>query len=174
IERYMASDDPDFETKAADIIGLYMNPPRHAAVVFVWMKRRQFKLWIVWTPSFLFLQVEPNGTDSSTTVMEPSRSTRRSIRQQVKFSARQRHGIPAKNLWRFLLISLIISASIERSTSLPTTSRLTRRSAFATFCTRIPTFTSTTRPPTRHGSTRSKTGFRRSSEMSLPAESLHL
>ncbi len=30
--RYMASPDPDFETKAADIIGLYLNPPRHAAV----------------------------------------------------------------------------------------------------------------------------------------------
>jgi transposase len=30
--RYMASTDPDFETKAADIIGLYLNPPRHAAV----------------------------------------------------------------------------------------------------------------------------------------------
>ena len=32
LERYMASDDPDFETKAADIIGLYLNPPDHAAV----------------------------------------------------------------------------------------------------------------------------------------------
>lgn len=32
LERYMASDDPDFESKAADIIGLYLNPPRHAAV----------------------------------------------------------------------------------------------------------------------------------------------
>jgi transposase len=32
LERYMASDDPDFETKAADIIGLYLHPPRHAAV----------------------------------------------------------------------------------------------------------------------------------------------
>lgn len=30
--RYMASPDPDFETKAADIIGLYLNPPQHAAV----------------------------------------------------------------------------------------------------------------------------------------------
>lgn len=28
----MASDDPDFERKAADIIGLYLNPPQHAAV----------------------------------------------------------------------------------------------------------------------------------------------
>ena len=35
LERYMASDDPDFETKAADIIGLYLHPPQHAAVFCV-------------------------------------------------------------------------------------------------------------------------------------------
>ncbi len=35
LERYMASNDPEFETKAADIIGLYMNPPQHAAVFCV-------------------------------------------------------------------------------------------------------------------------------------------
>src|SRR5271155_1739594 len=35
IERYMASDDPDFETKAADIIALSINPPQHAAVFCV-------------------------------------------------------------------------------------------------------------------------------------------
>jgi transposase len=35
LQRYMASDDPHFETKAADIIGLYLNPPRHAAVFCV-------------------------------------------------------------------------------------------------------------------------------------------
>jgi transposase len=35
LERYMASDDPDFENKAADIIGLYLNPPQHAAVFCV-------------------------------------------------------------------------------------------------------------------------------------------
>lgn len=34
-ERYKASQDPDFEAKAADIIGLYMNPPQHAAVFCV-------------------------------------------------------------------------------------------------------------------------------------------
>src|ERR1700689_5213186 len=28
LERYMASDDPDFETKAADVIGLYLAPPQ--------------------------------------------------------------------------------------------------------------------------------------------------
>ena len=35
LERYMASNDPDFETKAADIIGLYLTPPAHAAVFCV-------------------------------------------------------------------------------------------------------------------------------------------
>ena len=35
IERYMASNDPDFEKKAADIIGLYINPPAHAAIFCV-------------------------------------------------------------------------------------------------------------------------------------------
>jgi transposase len=32
---YLASNDPDFETKAADVIGLYLNPPAHAAVFCV-------------------------------------------------------------------------------------------------------------------------------------------
>jgi len=32
IERYMRSTDPQFETKAADVIGLYVHPPQHAAV----------------------------------------------------------------------------------------------------------------------------------------------
>ena len=35
LDRYMASNDPLFEQKAADIIGLYMNPPQHAAVFCV-------------------------------------------------------------------------------------------------------------------------------------------
>jgi len=35
LDRYMASNDPHFEKKAADIIGLYLNPPQHAAVFCV-------------------------------------------------------------------------------------------------------------------------------------------
>lgn len=35
LERYLASDDPEFERKAADVIGLYLNPPQHAAVFCV-------------------------------------------------------------------------------------------------------------------------------------------
>jgi transposase len=35
LDGYMTSDDPDFEKKAADIIGLYLHPPQHAAVFCV-------------------------------------------------------------------------------------------------------------------------------------------
>src|SRR5580658_3972436 len=35
LEGYLASNDPDFERKAADIIGLYLHPPQHAAVFCV-------------------------------------------------------------------------------------------------------------------------------------------
>ena len=35
LEHYVASPDPDFEQKAADIIGLYLNPPAHAVVLCV-------------------------------------------------------------------------------------------------------------------------------------------
>jgi len=35
LDRYMTSDDPQFEQKAAQIIGLYLNPPQHAAVFCV-------------------------------------------------------------------------------------------------------------------------------------------
>jgi len=35
LRRYLASDDPQFETKAADILGLYLKPPANAAVFCV-------------------------------------------------------------------------------------------------------------------------------------------
>lgn len=35
LDRYMAANDPDFEQKAPDIIGLYLNLPAHAAVFCV-------------------------------------------------------------------------------------------------------------------------------------------
>jgi hypothetical protein len=35
LERYLASNDPDFEKKAAAIIGLYLKPPQNAAVFCV-------------------------------------------------------------------------------------------------------------------------------------------
>lgn len=35
LHKHMVSNDPDFESKAADVIGLYLNPPAHAAVFCV-------------------------------------------------------------------------------------------------------------------------------------------
>jgi hypothetical protein len=35
LERYLRSTDPHFEEKAAEIIGLYLDPPQHAAVFCV-------------------------------------------------------------------------------------------------------------------------------------------
>jgi transposase len=35
LDTHMVSNDPDFESKAADVIGLYLNPPVHAAVFCV-------------------------------------------------------------------------------------------------------------------------------------------
>jgi transposase len=35
MERYMASNDPQFEEKAADVLGLYLHPPQHALVLCV-------------------------------------------------------------------------------------------------------------------------------------------
>ena len=35
LERHMVYNDPDFETKAADVIGLYLNPPKRAVVFCV-------------------------------------------------------------------------------------------------------------------------------------------
>ena len=35
LERYVASTDPEFERKAADVIGLYLDPPEHAVVLSV-------------------------------------------------------------------------------------------------------------------------------------------
>src|SRR5512144_1586870 len=35
LEGYLASNDPEFEAKATDVIGLYLNPPQHAAVFSV-------------------------------------------------------------------------------------------------------------------------------------------
>src|SRR6516225_2832163 len=48
LERYMASDDPEFERKAADVIGLYLNPPQHAAVFCVDEKTASGELRMSW------------------------------------------------------------------------------------------------------------------------------
>ena len=72
LERYMASTDPEFEAKAADIIGLYVRPPQHAAV-FVSMRNQPFKLWTAWIPSCRCHPAGLNATALSITDMAPYR-----------------------------------------------------------------------------------------------------
>ena len=44
LESYMASNGPEFETKAADILGLYLGPPRlRALIVCARMGRKEFR-----------------------------------------------------------------------------------------------------------------------------------
>jgi hypothetical protein len=47
-ERFVLSDDPDFEQKAAKVIGLYLNRPNMQRCLQP-TKRRPFKRWIGWT-----------------------------------------------------------------------------------------------------------------------------
>ncbi len=79
LERYMASNDPDFESKAADILGLYLHPPQHAAVCFASMKRRPFRLWIGSTRCYRCRRGERNGMASNTTATARFRSMRPSM-----------------------------------------------------------------------------------------------
>ena len=49
-QRYMLSDDPQFEEKAADVIGRYLNPPQHAVVFAADEKAAIQALDSRWTP----------------------------------------------------------------------------------------------------------------------------
>jgi transposase len=100
LERYMASDDPDFERKAADIIGLYLSPPQHAACS-VSMRSRRFRLWIGWTPFCRCPPVASNVMGSNTTGTERFLFTPRSMYEQERFRARLRHAIPARSSLAF-------------------------------------------------------------------------
>jgi len=73
LERYLASDDPDFESKAADIIGLYLahlSMQRCSAST----KRLRFRHWIGSTRCCRFRRDGQNDMVSSTTVTGLCRS----------------------------------------------------------------------------------------------------
>ena len=70
----MTSDDPQFEEKAADIIGLYLKPPLHAAVFCVDEKSAIQALDRL-DPVLSLSPGRADGMVSSITVMEPLRST---------------------------------------------------------------------------------------------------
>jgi transposase len=96
MERYMASNDPDFETKAADVIGLYLNPPAHAAVFSVDEKTAIQAL----DRKDRFCRCPrdaQNGTVLSTFVTAPCRCTRPSTPGPAKCSAKPLRGTPRPN-----------------------------------------------------------------------------
>jgi transposase len=70
LERYMASDDPEIEAKAADIIGLYLNPPRKRPSS-VSMRRPPFRRWIGSILCCRSPRVAPSAMTSNTTGTEP-------------------------------------------------------------------------------------------------------
>ena len=64
-ERYMQSDDPDFEPKATDVIGLYLN--RHSMRPCLRpTRRRRFRPSIVWIRCCRCRPAAPSATASST------------------------------------------------------------------------------------------------------------
>jgi transposase len=69
LERYIASNDPDFERKAADIIGLYLNPPQHR-LYSVWTRNQPSRLWTVSIRSCRCLRAVPNAMVLSITGTE--------------------------------------------------------------------------------------------------------
>jgi transposase len=77
LEHYMVSNDPEFEAKAADIIGLYRirRPMRRC---FAWTKKRPFKRWTAWIPPFLCRPDAPSGTGLNTPGMAPCPCTQHS------------------------------------------------------------------------------------------------
>jgi transposase len=170
IERYMASDDPNFELKAADIIGLYVKPPQHAAVFCVdektaiqaldrldpvlplspgRLERHGFEYYRHGTLSlYAALNTKSGEVVGKTAAHHTSQEFVAFLADLVANQPRGKETILSRTTCRRI-----------RPGGLSNSSRLT------------PSCTSTTRRPTPLGSTRSKTGSPRSSAMSLPAAS---
>lgn len=72
----MASNDPEFEKKAADIIGLYLEPPQHAALFCVDEKTAIQALDRL-DPVLPLSPGAPNGMDLNTIGMARCRYTPR-------------------------------------------------------------------------------------------------
>jgi hypothetical protein len=93
IERYMASNDPDFEKKAADIIGLYLNPPAHAAVFSV-DEKTAIQALDRKDPVLPLSQDAQNVTALSAFATTPCRCTPPSTPRPGRCSAKRLRGTP--------------------------------------------------------------------------------
>ena len=120
LRRYMASDDPQFEEKAADVIGLYLNPPEHGAV-FSLDEKSAIQALDRLDPCCRFPRVGPSGTALSITGTGLFLCTRRSTRAPVKCWAKPLLAIPAWSSSSSWAKSLPANPKRKKSTSSPTT-----------------------------------------------------
>ena len=114
LEGYLASNDPDFESKAADVIGLYLNPPQHAAVFCVDEKTAIQTLdrkdpVLPLAPG----RAERHGFETTATARRPC--MRPSTRRRAKCWARPPHATPRPNSSPSSPISWRISPRARRS-----------------------------------------------------------
>jgi transposase len=141
LEGYIASNDPEFETKAADVIGLYLNPPQHAAVFSVDEKTA----------------IQALDRKDPVLPLSPGRAERhgfeyfRSTLRQGKCWARLPRDTPRQNSSRSLPTSWPTNPEAKKSTSSPTTSQPTRPNSWMGSWRTTTASIFTSPPHTRHG-----------------------
>ncbi len=88
----------EFEAKATDVIGLYLNPPQHAAVFSV-MRRLPSRRWTARTQCFRCRPDALSVMGSNTSDTAHCRFTLPSTPRQAKFSARPPPATPRRSSW---------------------------------------------------------------------------
>jgi transposase len=97
LERYMASDDPDFEAKALTLLGC-TGALRGMRLCFVSMRRPPFRRWIDSIRCCRFRRAAPSAVDLNTAGTEPYRCMRRWTPRQAAFTERPLDATPAATL----------------------------------------------------------------------------
>ena len=168
LERYMASNDPHFEARAADVIGMYLNPPAHAAVFCVDEKTAiqaldRLEPVLPFSPG----RIERHGFEyyrDGTLSLYAAFNTKTG---EVLGKTAARHTSAA-----FVVFLADIVARQRRRKEImssATTSRRTRPRGWTISSVSTPTCICITPRLIRPGSTRSRSGLRRSSAMSSHA-----
>jgi transposase len=154
---FKLSTDPFFVEKVRDVVGLYLNPPDHAVVLSV-DEKSQIQALNRTQP------VLPMGlgyVEGITTIMsatEPPRYLRRSISPPQPCSPSVSHTTGIRSSWASSSASTRPCPRPSTSTSSSTTTPLISTPRCASGWPQGHASTSTTRPPTPHGSIRSSAG----------------
>ena len=152
LRRYMASNDPDFETKAADIIGLYLKPPVNAAVFCVDEKSA----------------IQALDRLDPVLPLSPGRAERQ---RPARCWAKPHLVTPVRSLLLSLNRLWPACPRAGRFTLLQIISRPIAPPGSGSLSIVIPTFGSILRRPILPGLTKSRSGFPRSNVMLSPAGS---